>query len=559
MNGLGIEGCTGTPALWFDHVFSADLELLRSCVQNHVSGSQEWLSCEYRMVHTDGSLRWMTTRAVITRDAHGVALRLSGSQSDITAEKTYDPLTMLPNRVALRSAIEAVFLRHRALDRQTSSGHALLFLDLDGFKTVNDSLGHLAGDALLCSIADKLRDAVSLVFSDRAESSRPLVARMGGDEFAVLIASASSVDEADAFAQQVQLLMREPVLLDGVPVHVAFSIGIAHASPEYESYESVLYDADVAMYAAKANGRGSVMTFNSELRRTALDRLQLENDLRSALDRNEFFLVYQPKIRLLDGSIYGLEALLRWQHPTRGLISPGQFIPVAEETGCILDIGRWVLRHSCEQLMSWQRKYPLKPPVELSVNLSPCEFKQPGLVQGIATVLEETGFPPDCLHLEITEGVLFEDMQRARRSLLQLKELGVGLDLDDFGSGYSSLRYLQELPFDTLKIDRYFLNSLDADLASASRMLETIISMAGHLDMKVIAEGIEKIPHSNLLKGMGCDFGQGFLFSRPVNATAMELLLTNEFEIRARRPIDEGESASRSSLVSSGLIEGCCA
>jgi EAL domain-containing protein (putative c-di-GMP-specific phosphodiesterase class I) len=238
--------------------------------------------------------------------------------------------------------------------------------------------------------------------------------------------------------------------------------------------------------------------------------------------------MYQPKVRLEDGSLYGVEALLRWQHPARGLVNPGLFIPIAEQSGCIVEIGRWVLRSACLQLLDLHRRFPLNPRLELSVNLSPREFKQEGLIGEIAKILEEVGFPPECLHLEITEGVLFEDLRRARCSLLGLKALGVGLDLDDFGSGYSSLRYLQELPFDTLKIDRYFMSSLEADVTGASRMLETIVAMAGHLDMKVVAEGIEKTPQSLLMREMGCDFGQGFLFSRPVRVPELESLLERE-------------------------------
>ncbi len=533
MNGLGTEGRIDAPNLWFTSLFPADLTRLQACLEQHLTGLQEWFSCHYRVQHPDGSLRWMTTRGVITRNTTGRATRLSGSQSDVTEERTLDPLTHLPNRVALHSALEAVFLRE-SRHAYKESLHALIFLDLDGFKAVNDSLGHLAGDGLLRDVAVKLR-AVAVQYAETTEAVEPIVARMSGDEFAILISSPCAMSDAENLARHIQQRMREPIVLGGTPVHVAFSIGIAPANAEHHRYEELIYDADMAMYAAKAQGRGSLMLFTPELRRSSLDRLELENDLRNALSRNELFLVYQPKIRLQDGSIYGVEALIRWQHPTRGLINPGQFIPMAEETGCIIEIGYWVLRSACTQLMIWQQQYPLSPALELSVNLSPREFKQHGLIEKIAAVIRETGFPPASLHLEITEGVLFENMQRARASLQAIKELGIGLELDDFGSGYSSLRYLRELPFDTLKIDRYFLSSLDTDPAGASKMLETIVAMAGNLEMKVIAEGIEKAPQSQLLRAMGCNFGQGFLFSRPVPAFELEGLLENECALRTQQ------------------------
>ena len=556
MNGLGAEGRIDQPDLWFTCLFPADLTPLQSCLQEHLSGPQEWFACDYRVQHTDGFLRWMTTRGVITRDSLGRATRISGSQSDVTEEKTVDHLTQLPNRIALNSALEALFLK-RSTYESNGSSYALVFLDLDGFKAVNDSLGHLAGDALLRNVAAKLEIAAAHL-TEGSEPVQPLVARMSGDEFAVLIDSPSAIHKAEILARHIQQRMREPIVLGETPAHVAFSIGIAPAIPEHNQYEELIYDADMAMYAAKAEGRGSLMLFTPELRRSSLKRLELENDLRNALARDEFFLVYQPKIRLRDGSMYGMEVLIRWQHATRGLINPGQFIPMAEETGCIIEIGAWVLRSACTQLMLWQKQYPLSPPLELSVNLSPREFKQRNLIEGIASILQETGFPPACLHLEITEGVLFEDMQRARASLLALKELGIGLDLDDFGSGYSSLRYLQELPFDTLKIDRYFLSSLDTDPAAASKMLETIVSMAGNLEMKVVAEGIETTPHSQLLREMGCDFGQGFLFSRPVRAPELEELLEKECTLRTNR-LRKKQSGSLNGEALSYYVEPQCA
>lgn len=551
MMGLDPDGITDSPDLWFKSVFPSDLDQLQRCLEEHKTNAQETLACEYRVHTADGRLRWMSARAVISRDISGNPKRLSGSQSDVTEEKTRDPLTGLPNRLSINTTIENTFLRHRSRG-EAEIPYALLFLDLDGFKAVNDSLGHLAGDDLLRCVGRKLEAALNNLQHTEAACVNTHLARMSGDEFAVLIVAPKAVDAAQQLAALVQQEMAKPIVLDEMPVHVAFSIGIASSSPEHESYEGLIYDADVAMYAAKANGRGSVVLFSPELRRKSLDRLELENDLRNALKRRELSLVYQPKVRLQDGSLYGVEALLRWNHPSRGLISPGIFIPLAEQTGCIIEIGRWVLRSACTQLLDLHRRWPLIPRLELSVNLSPREFKQQGLVEGVAKILAEVGFPPECLHLEITEGVLFEDLQRARMSLLGLKALGVGLDLDDFGSGYSSLKYLQELPFDTLKIDRYFLSSLETDLTGASKMLETIVAMAGHLDMKVVAEGIEKTPQSFLMREMGCDFGQGFLFSRPVRVPELEVLLEREY---VQRSTTEGEADTGSISVASSTTD----
>ncbi len=518
MLGLTAEQVSNSPDDWFSRVFLADRDTLQHCISSEIASMRDAFDCEYRIEHADGSLRWMSTRAIITRDEKGAATRLSGSQSDVTREKTRDGLTGLPNRIALKSRMEHLFLKAQNAPSSDAFPYALLFLDLDGFKAVNDSLGHLAGDQLLSMAAERLKDIGAAFCVERGDAeARITVARLSGDEFAVLLETDAPETDAEAVALQIQGAMQSPVVLEGRPVHVTFSIGIASGSRAHTAYEQLLSDADVAMYVAKTSRRGAIATFSSDMREAALNRLTLENDLRSAIPLQQLRLVYQPKVRLHSGAVYGVEALLRWDHPVRGSIAPAQFISIAEETGLIVDIGKWVLRTACQQMLEWHAIYPLRPPLELSVNLSPKEFEQEGLVQGIAAILEETQFPVSSLHLEVTESVLFKHFEEARNKLLALRALGILIDLDDFGSGYSSLRYLRELPFDTLKIDRYFVSSLDRDKTqSSAQLIQTILSMASTLGLKVVAEGVETLPHSNQLKELGCEFAQGYFFSRPL-------------------------------------------
>lgn len=553
MLGLPTQAGSVDAEFWFSKVFVADRPSLRRCVEHAVSGALDTFDCDYRVYHADGGLRWMSTRAVTTKNKQGTVTRLSGSQSDVTAEKTRDVLTGLGNRVVLKSRLEDLFLRARD-EGPGAVPYSLLFLDLDGFKAINDSLGHLAGDQLLVSVAQRLRSIVEQFQQTHASSGclGITVARISGDEFAILLESHAPEQHARDLARDVQGIMKPTFFLDGRPIHVAFSIGVATWRASHAQCEELLFDADVAMYAAKNSGRGSIATFTPEMREAALDRLTLENELRSAVSAGQMQLVYQPKVRLATGAVYGVEALLRWKHPTRGIIGPSEFVPIAEQTGQIVEIGRWVLRTACMQILEWHERYPLDPLLELSVNLSPREFKQDRLVEQISDVLEETGFPPSSLHLEVTEGVLFEHFAEARIKLLALQALGVLLDLDDFGSGYSSLRYLRELPFDTLKIDRYFISSLDNDrTASSAEMIQAILAMAKTLGLKVIAEGVETLPHSNLLKKLGCEFAQGFLFSRPQAVLGMQEILLRE----CRRQGELGGGATLDQLPMDGYLE----
>lgn len=531
MLGLHENYADSSPDAWFSRILSADREATKAAIDQHLRGAGDVLQCSYRVRHVNGPVRWMSCRAIATRDERGVAVRLSGSQSDVTEEKTRDALTGLPNRLPLLSQLECA-LDHGCAQHDPAHAHALLFLDLDGFKTINDSLGHMAGDHLLRLVAGRLEQAAS------CSNLQPLTARMGGDEFAILLQGEVTREAAIGFASFVQLAMNAPFDLEDRTVHCIFSIGVALVNASHARPEDVLRDADIAMYTAKQQGRGEVVAFEPEMHDAAGLELALESEIWMAAERNELAVVYQPKVDLATSLTYGVEALVRWNHPARGLLQPGLFIPIAEKTGAIVGIGKWTLREACRQVRCWHDAFPASPPLELSVNLSPREFKQDKLVEEIGRILAETGFPASSLHLEVTEGVLFGDIAAARTVLFALKKMGIGLEIDDFGSGYCSLRYLRELPFDSLKIDRYFTANMDAENSGTEEearpctgeLVETIITMAQHLGLQVIAEGIETEPHRIRLQQLGCQFGQGFYFSRPVAPKAMQELLASGYE-----------------------------
>ena len=518
---LGIDegNIETTPQAWFTRVLQSDRGALEEQVRDCLDGRSNVLQCSYKILHTDGTLCWMNCRAVVTCDAAGQPVRMSGSQSDVTEEKTQDALTRLPNRVYLLGHLD-----HLCSQGAVALPFALLFLDLDRFKVINDSLGHAVGDDLLRAVAGRLQVACAALAEARPGSCA-VAARMGGDEFAILARSPEVLETAKLLASNVQAAMRDPFYLEGRVLQCAASIGIAAAAPENASPEQMLADADMAMYEAKKQGRGEVVVFDPKMQQVIMERLQLESDIHQAVHRNELEVAYQPKVDLASSRIYGVEALLRWNHPQRGCLQPNVFIPIAEETGAIVDIGAWVLRTACEQIRKWHLSMPAHPLLELSVNLSTYEFKQPDLVRSVARIIEETHFPAAALHLEITESALFENFETARAVLLELKSLGIRLEVDDFGTGYSSLKYLGELPFDFLKIDRYFTQNLTTNQPSSSELVQTILTMAEKLGLEVIAEGVETEPLSFMLQELGCRLGQGYLYSKPVSAAAMCKLL----------------------------------
>ncbi len=418
----------------------------------------------------------------------------------------HDALTGLPNRTLLIDRLRRVLARRQG----TSVG--VLFIDLDDFKTVNDSLGHASGDALLVQIADRLRAAV------RPEDT---AARLGGDEFAVLVESALTEEELLALARRILDDLGAPVHLDGHALLPRASIGVA--TGHGTAADTVLRNADVAMYVAKQAGKGTVALFHPDMHATLIDSLELKTDLAHALTGDQLLVHYQPLVDLATGRTTGVEALLRWQHPTRGLVSPAEFIPLAEETGLIVPIGLWVLEQACAQVRAWQLAHPTVPALYASVNLSVRQMREPGLVDDVIRVLDATGLPAQSLTLEITESVLLEHGQLGS-VLEQLRALGVRLAIDDFGTGYSSLGYLQQFPVDVVKIDRSFIQALQTG-GSNPALVASIIDIAAALNANTVAEGIEEQNQIDALRALGCTTGQGFHLARPMPAEELGALL----------------------------------
>jgi diguanylate cyclase (GGDEF)-like protein len=425
----------------------------------------------------------------------------------------HDSLTGLPNRSLFKEYLKTAISRSRR-----SKGHlfAVLFCDLDRFKNINDSLGHTVGDELLISIAQRLGQSI--------RQNIDIVARLGGDEFAILLDGMADTNVAIHITRRIQESLRTAVEVGGHEIFATTSIGIALSTTGYNNPEDLLRDADTAMYRAKARGRACYEIFDKFMHARAVALLQLETDLRRAIERQEFDVYYQPIVSIKDDSkITGFEALVRWHHPERGLVSPTDFISVAEDTGQIIHLGKWVLDRACRQMKQWQDQYPEYRNLTLSVNLSGKQFLQPNLVEQIKGILDQTGFNPRNLQLEITESVVIENTEIVTEMLMRLHELGIQLSMDDFGTGYSSLSYLHNFPIDVLKIDRSFISRKEG--SSKSQIVNTIIALAMNMGLKVVAEGVETEEQLEHLKDMECGYGQGFLFSHPMTAEETEELM----------------------------------
>ena len=447
--------------------------------------------------------------AVVMRDI--TDRRLAAERAEYDA--AHDGLTGLPNRSFFVAHLERAIARSQ---RHANYMFATLFLDLDGFKNINTSLGHVVADQLLVEIARKLEGAL------RPED---MVARFGGDEFVIFLEDIKDVSAAIHVANRIHRELKSPFNLAGNEVFASASIGIALSSHGYDRPEDCLRDADTAMYRAKACGRGRNEIFDKSMHDRAVALLDLETDLRRAVERREFRVHYQPIVLLETGKISGFEALLRWQHPVRSLLFPAEFVSVAEETGLMVPIGQWILHESCRQTRIWQEQVKLNPPLTVSVNLSTKEFSQPDLSDQISQVLLQTDFDAHSLKLEITESMVMEDTAVATRRIERLKRLGVDAFIDDFGTGYSSLSYLHRFPVRTLKIDRSFVNEMNTQDEN-SQIVRTIMTLAHNLHMDVIAEGVETEAQMSYLKALQCKYGQGYHFSRPVDAESATRLIT---------------------------------
>ncbi len=504
---------------WFSRIHPADTDRVHAEIEAHRSGATSEFASEYRMRHKNGSYSWMLSRGAVVRDENGDAIRMAGSQTDITEGKIADPLTGLPNRLYFMDRLEDAV--------QKEAPFAVFFVDLDRFKLVNDSLGHSAGDELLMGIAGRLKASV------RGSSTRighSVVARLGGDEFAILLNGVDDMADAEAVADRILTSLASPFLISGRQVFGTVSIGIA-AGSSADNPEDLLRNADTAMYHAKARGKARREVFDESMRDRAKARLEIETDLRKAIELNQMVLFYQPQVSLTDGRVMGYEALVRWQHPERGLVPPSEFIPVAEETGYIVPLGMWVLREACRQMALWHREFR-QSDLTISVNVSFRQLNDANLVAEVRRALSETGLPATCLKLEMTESSIMANTDNAILVLDQLKAMGIGLEIDDFGTGYSSLSYLNRLPFDTVKIDRSFVRELSKTGESAE-LVRTILDMARSMNMHVVAEGVETPDQLDALTSLGCDCAQGYLFSRPVDKDATQSLMREQQRMRA--------------------------
>ncbi len=512
------------PREWLDRVHPDDRSALEVALRDHLDGAADHFESEHRIRRGDDGFLWVQCRGGAVRRDDGTAYRMAGSINDVSGRKAmeaqllhdalHDALTGLPNRVLL---LDRLSLGLRRTARRAESQFAVMVLDLDRFKTVNDSLGHLQGDRLLIDIARRLTEVV-----------RPgdTVARLGGDEFALLLEGVETPADATHVAERIRRVLARCSTVGGQEVVTPASIGISLSATGYRRPEEMLRDADVAMYRAKAGGRDRYEVFDREMHRSSVALLELEGQLRRAVEREDFVLHYQPIVSFETGRLSSFEALVRWRHPDRGLIPPARFIAVAEETGLIVPLGWWVLRRSIGQVAAWNHRFGREKPLSVSCNVSGKIMARDETVDRMVALLDEAGLDPTLLRLEITENILLDHGDRVVERLAALRDLGVQLHIDDFGTGYSSLSYLQRFRYDTLKIDRSFVSAIDRGGEGAA-IVRTIVALGNQLRMNVIAEGVETGAQARWLRAVHCPQGQGYWFAHPMAAETAEVLLEN--------------------------------
>jgi diguanylate cyclase (GGDEF)-like protein len=479
---------------------------LLNCDSTAENPQEVWLSASGAPLPNGGAI--VSVRNISARKQKEAAL---------LQQALYDELTQLPKRNLLSDRVNRVISRPL---EGTEPLMAILFLDLDRFKVINDNLGHAAGDQLLQELGQRFQQHI------RPEDT---LARIGGDEFVIFLEQIMAVSTVIEVAERLQTAMTQPFFLQQQEVQVDISIGIAFGPSGYRNFEEWLHNADIAMYEAKNTPNLSWCIFDDAAsQREQHERLQVELDLRKALENDELCLHYQPIVNMRSRALMGFEALVRWQHPTRGLLPPTSFIPVAEETGLIVPLGWWVLQEGCRQMQVWREVIPATQSLKLSVNMSSKQFSQRGLIEQFKRVLRETGFSPHRLTIEITEGVLIENSDSIVETLKALQQMGVQLSIDDFGTGYSSLSYLHQFPFNTLKIDRSFIENADQDFDKLE-ILQSVIRLAWNLGLDVVAEGVETEKHYAQLLALRCEAGQGYLFAHPLEPEATDAMLREQF------------------------------
>jgi diguanylate cyclase (GGDEF)-like protein/PAS domain S-box-containing protein len=520
--GYSVEEVLSYPEHWVKILHPDDRERVLA-EDERTNRSEEPFVMEYRKIAKNGSVVWIRDEATIVRDEEGRSYYWLGIQTDVTERKRmeerlehrafHDPLTGLANRQLFVDRLGQALRRTR---RRKKGRVALLFLDLDGFKVVNDSLGHEVGDLLLVAVVDRLKGCL------RSEDT---LARFGGDEFVVLVEDVEAADEAARVAERIIDELRHRFVLDGRELYARASIGIAIGEDRTKDPNDLLRDADTAMYRAKDEGWGYAV-FDPVMYERAIDRLEVENDLGRAVEQEEFVVHYQPIVILQTGEVSAVEALVRWDHPERGLLDPDEFVPMAEESGLVIPMGEQVLREACLRAKEWQEAHPRTPPLVMSVNLSARQLSRPDLAETVERVLGETGLEGSCLTLDVTETVYVKALAGNTATLDRLRGLGARISIDDFGIGYSSLAYLKRLPADAIKIDKSFVRGLGEDVEDTA-IVRMIVELAHTLGMEVIAEGVETEEQVELLREMGCDFAQGYHLARPLPSEEVEQLLAD--------------------------------
>jgi diguanylate cyclase (GGDEF)-like protein/PAS domain S-box-containing protein len=525
MLGYTEEEISDNPNEWFNRVHPDDIAQLRNNISVHIKGLSAHFECEYRIQHSNGSYRWMLSRGMAVIGPDKAAMRLAGSQTDITLRKQaetkllhdafHDSLTELPNRALFIDRLKHVIERSK---RDNSNIYAVLFLDLDRFKDVNDSLGHLTGDQLLVATAHLLKSIL-----------RPMdtVARLGGDEFTILLEDIKDVSDVTRVADRIQKKLMQAALLPNHTIFMSASMGIVLSTTGYNRPEDVLRDADTAMYRAKENGRSRYELFDSAMRDQIMLRLEIESALRKAIEKEELDVFYQPVVDVKIGRIVWFEALVRWKHAERGLLAPSEFVPLADETGQIIQLDRLVMRKAAAQLVKWQKQFLNDPPFGVSVNISGKHITQPDFVEYIVDTLEQTGLSPSSLNLEITENAVMGNYEIILDVLDRLQAHGIQVQIDDFGVGYSSLNYLSHAAIKVLKIDRSFISKILKD-PNYMKIVQAIIKLTHGLSLTVVAEGVETKEQLAQLTKLDCEYIQGRLISMPADDQKIAALLQKE-------------------------------